>query len=125
MKIENTLKLPRERLRHLDWYSGWKNLPTNTFLIACDIEKGRISEIYIEKTFDLKKSWRIKGVEDEVTYVLDSGFKGFNYKLSREDNRVIRDSLDDLWKKGKGNRDGRIIDISDAAPILLKHAGAK
>jgi hypothetical protein len=77
-KIEDSLKLPRERFNNLRWYSEWRNLPTNTFLITCDIKNGRISDIYIEKTFDVKKRWRIKGVGDNVTYILDSGFQGFN-----------------------------------------------
>jgi hypothetical protein len=118
-KIEDTLKLPRQNLRHLSSYFGWSNLPTNTFLIACEIERDRISQIYVEKTFDFKKSWRIKGIDEQVTYVLQSGFKGFNYSLSREDKRVIRASLNGLWKKAKGTYDGKIIDIIEAAPILL------
>jgi hypothetical protein len=118
-KIEDTLKVPHQSLRHLNWYSGWSYHPTNTFLIACDIERGRISEIYVEKTFDFAKSWRIKGIDEQVTYVVKSGFKGFNYSLSREDKRVIRASLNGLWKKGKGRGNGRIVHINDAAPILL------
>jgi hypothetical protein len=118
-KIEDSLKLPHQSLRHLTWYFGWSDLPTNTFLIACDIEKGRIPHIYVEKTFDFKKSWRVSGLDEHVTYVLESGFKGFNYSLSRGDRRVIRASLNELWKKGKGNQNGRIIHINEAAPILL------
>jgi hypothetical protein len=54
-----------------------------------------------------------------VTFVLQSGFKGFNYTLSRQDKRVIRASLNGLWKKGKGPYDGKVIHINEAAPILL------
>jgi hypothetical protein len=59
-KIEDTLKLPRQSLRHLNYYYGWDNLPTNTFLIACDIKRDRTPQIYVEKTFDLKKVGELK-----------------------------------------------------------------
>jgi len=116
-KLEKTLKLPHGKVRDLTWYCGW-NLPTNTFLIACDIERNRISTIFVDKTFDIKAGWKVKGMREKISYALMAD-EIFNYKLSRADKKLIRARANELWKRAKGDSDGRVINIIDAAPILL------
>jgi hypothetical protein len=114
--------LPHESLRDLTWYTDWNSLPTNSFLISCEIGRKRITTISLHKTFDVRRAWSVKGLSDRVTYALAKGYRGFEYKLSRQDKRIMRAASNVLWKKAKGDRDGRIIPLVDAAPILLKHA---
>jgi hypothetical protein len=121
--FETVFKLPSEEFDRLSWYTEWTDIPLNTFLISCRFEGARIADIDVQKTFDIKKNWRInvEGESETVTYVIKSGFKGFNYELSAGDNRTIRSSAKELWKKAKGDQDGRVLHIIDAAPILLKN----
>ena len=123
-KIEDSLKIDRRKFKRLDWFSSWSDLPTNTFLISCRYNKGRFTSIYLCKTFDARKNWPIvaDGERTNVTFVLRFGIEGFNYRLSAQDRRVINSSAKALWRIAKGSNSGRILKMSDAAPVLLRHA---
>jgi hypothetical protein len=124
-KLERTLRLPRKAFRELTWYTGWgDSLPRSAILIACIITNDRIREISVMKTFDVSANWTIKlGFERErVTFALTSGFKGFDYRLPKVDKDIIRQCSQELWQKARGDEDGRIISLIDAAPTLLKRS---
>jgi hypothetical protein len=125
-KIEEALNLQPRDFRRLDQYVEWDDIPPNTFLIDCHYRRGAITGIYVTKTFDVNKKWRIvaDGERSWVNFALTSGAHGFNYKLSTPDKKVIRKSSRLLWKRlGRKREDGvGVIWLRDAAPLLLRNA---
>lgn len=126
-KVEESLNVHRRDFGRLDQYVEWDDIPANTFLIDCHYRRGVISRIYVTKTFDINKKWRIfaDGEQSWVNFALTSGARGFNYKLSRSDREVIRKSSHSLWKKLGRKREadaGGVIWLHDAAPLLLRNA---
>jgi hypothetical protein len=63
IELEKTFHLGRRGIRNLGTYYDW-DLPTNTYLIVCEFQNDRISNIGIDKTFDIKRSWKLKDVRD-------------------------------------------------------------
>ena len=125
-KVEQALNLSRRDLSRLDQYGEWDDIPANTFLIDCHYRRGVITNIYVTKTFDVNKRWRIDadGEETWVHFALKSGAQGFNYKLSPADKKAIRKASRELWSKlGRKRKDeAGVLPLLDVAPILLRHA---
>lgn len=121
--LEETLKIDRKIFKFLTWFSDWNNLPTNSFLISCRYKKDTFTAIHSCKTFDIRKSWPIiaSGERATVTFVLGSKMDGFNYRLSARDKRILGSAATDLWRKGRGSSEGKLLKLQDAAPILLRH----
>jgi hypothetical protein len=126
-EVKKTLKLDSQDLSQLDQYADWDDIPANAFLIDCRFGRGTIGNIYVTKTFDVNRRWRIDGGDEIgwVNFALSKGVKGFNYKLTRSDKNVIRKSSRELWNKlgrKKQNDDGGVIWLRDVAEILLRNA---
>jgi hypothetical protein len=122
-KIESTLQVPANAHKRLTWYMEWPNLPRTAMLIDCRVKGEKIGNISVLKTFDQETRWHTKvGRERQrVTFALQSGFKGFEYRLSKADKNAIRACSSALWKKADGDKSGRMISLLDAAPLLLRH----
>jgi hypothetical protein len=86
------------------------------------LQREPASGLSVCKTFDRKKGWpiRVGGETEMFTFALDSGFVGFNYKLTKQDNTIIRSVATELWKRAKGDADGKVLKLTDAADILLR-----
>jgi hypothetical protein len=121
--IMGSLQIDRSDLRKLAWYTDFKNLPPNTYLIDCHYRDKRTSVYEVCKTFDRKKGWPISvdGETELFTFALKPPFVGFNYKITKEDKAIIRNAAPELWKRAKGDEDGKVLDLIDAASILLKY----
>ena len=125
--VKGVLQISDANFRALTWFTEWPELPKDAFLISCHYRKSGMIVDEVCKTFPIKKEWSIK-VDGEVecfTFVLDSDYSDFNYRLSRVDKNVIKKATAELWEKGSGDQSGRVLSLRDAAPILLKHAERK
>ena len=60
-KLESTFSLPHEFLRNLTWYTDWNNLPTNSFLISCEMWRKRITTISLHKHSMCHEGGRSRG----------------------------------------------------------------
>jgi hypothetical protein len=126
-KLEGIWKMPRSQFTKFTWYADWGNvLPQGAILISCEVKKNLIRGISVHKTLDVgaKQAVKLGGEREQVIFALESGFKGFNYRVSKSDKNVIRACSMELWSRGRGDQYGRVISLLDAAPILLKRAGA-
>ena len=125
-KVERITKLGRGDFRNLDRYTGWDDIPANTFLIDCHYKGGRIGSIRLNKTFDANKKWPIllkDGEKEWVNFALRKGFVGFDYILGERDKKVIRKAGRLLWeRRGKDRGKPRVLRLIDVAPTLLRHA---
>jgi len=123
-RLENTLKIDRRSFGKLNWFSEWPELPADTFIVSCRIKNGTFTNIHSCRTFNTKKTWPIlvDGERSRVTFVLGPGDDGFGYRLSERDKRILMRAAKDLWRKAKGSREGRLLKLEDAVPILLRHA---
>jgi hypothetical protein len=122
--LEETLKIDRRSFAKLDWFSGWPELPADTFIVSCRIKGDTFTKVEICRTFNTKKTWPIvaDGEKTSITYVLGQGDAGFGYRLSARDTRILKLSAKDLWRKAKGSKEGRLLRLQAAVPILLRHA---
>ncbi len=125
-RLEENLVVPRREFSKLDQYSEWTDIPSDTYLIDCRYKGGRITGIYVTKTFYLNRKWKIlvDGEASWVNFALPVGAKDFSYKLSSVDKEIIRKSSRALWNKlPKSKRgEGGVLQLRNAASILLRNA---
>jgi hypothetical protein len=114
--ITEKLLINTKRLSSLDYYYEWSDLPKAAYLIDVHYHKRGVTVRGPYKTFDVAATW------DEITYVLPPKYVKFAYKLTVADKRVIKAAIKELWSKAGRGSDGRVISLTDAAPILLDRA---
>jgi hypothetical protein len=122
-KLEGIWRMPRSQFKKFTWYTEWGNLlPQGAILIDCYMQKNAIRSIFVYKTLDVGANQlvNIGGDRERVTFALSSGFEGFDYRISKSDKSIIRACSKQLWSKARGDQEGRVISLLDAAPILLK-----
>jgi hypothetical protein len=112
-KMQRKLVIKRDVLNLLDYYGDWSDLPKNAILIDVYYRRKKIRIRGPFKTFPVSATW------DGFTYVLPRKHSGFAYTLTERDKRVIRRAPPQLWAKTRGSADGRVINLFDAAPVLL------
>jgi hypothetical protein len=90
-EMQRVLKIERKGLKNLHWYVNWPNLPKSSFLIDCHFTKRAIRGPKVTQTFHSTKGTRVKTSDgyDDIHFVLNRGKSGFNFRLTRQDARVI------------------------------------
>lgn len=120
--LRERLHVEPKDFKRLDWYVECSpELPKDTVLIGGFYERGRIRDVNVCKTLELARPVPIEvgGETLRYTFVLTSGFDGFPYRLTPDDERCIESASRELWRAaGEGGR----MPLKTAAPILLKHA---
>jgi hypothetical protein len=66
----------------------------------------------------------VNGERELFTFAVVPKYSKFKYKITKRDESVIKLSADELWKKGAGDSEGKVLALTSAIPVLLKHAGA-
>jgi hypothetical protein len=121
-EVAKGLNINTAELRRLSWLSGdWKDMPKNTFLIEGHYNAGKLRNIHVVKSFDAIRSWPIQaaGRWETITFVLGSGYEGFDYQLTTKDKNAISAAANGLWKIGRGDNLARYVRLLDARPLLL------
>lgn len=123
--LRDKLHLEPKDFKRLGWYVECSpELPKDTVLIDGFYKRGRLRDVGICKTLELARPVPIEvgGETLRYTFVLLRGFDGFDYSITEADRRCIERASRELWRAASGDATAKLLPLSRAVPILLKHA---
>lgn len=120
--LERQLGIDRREFSGLGWYIDW-SIPKGSVLVDAHYDGKTLRNIDTWRSFDLGgvKTILVNGEKLSVTFVAPTS-GALPFKLTKEDKRLLKLSARALWKGGRGDSDGKIISLPQAARILMSAA---
>jgi hypothetical protein len=120
---ESKLNIGLSDVVKINWYTNYKGIPNDAFLIDCHYKKNtEVNGIYRTFLLNTNRHIQVNGGKELFTFAVQPKYANSKYKLTKQDVDAIKLSADELWKNGSGDDEGKIIPLTSAIPILLKHA---